>query len=419
VRYQVLGLICSLSILTFFDRVCIAGSAPSIVAELHLSPVQMGAVFSAFFIAYALFEVPTGWLGDRLGPRKVITRIVLWWSFFTALTGFMSRFWTMVAVRFLFGMGEAGAYPNAAKVFTNWMPRDQRGFAAGAMWMCGRWGGAIVPGLVVYMITRIGWRHTFWIFGVIGVVWALFFWSWFRDTPQAKSGVNEAEIETIRRGRVPANGLEGRAQVPWGRLIRSGNLWAICLMYFCVCYGWFFYITWLPTSLKARGATMMQAGIYGGLPLLFGGIGAVLGGLLTDYAVRKTGNLKSRRYIGFTGFFCGSLFMLGSAWVKNPLTAVWVISMASLFGDLTLAGNWAVCMDVGREVAGTISGCMNTCGNIAGFLFPLFTGFLVQRFGRWDLPIIVSGVIFLFGGLLWLRIDPAEPIFKESLPLPA
>jgi MFS family permease len=184
-------------------------------------------------------------------------------------------------------------------------------------------------------------------------------------------------------------------------------------MYFCVSYGWFFYTTWLPTSLKARGTTMMQAGIYGGLPLFMGGLGAFAGGLLTDYVVRRTGKLRSRRYIGFTGFFVGSLFMLGSVWVKNPLTAVVVISLASFFGDLTLAGNWAVCMDAGRELAGTVSGCMNTFGNIAGFLFPLVTGFLIQRFGRWDLPILVSGVIFFLGALLWLRIDPAEPIVQN------
>jgi MFS family permease len=411
VRFQVLGVVCSLSVVTYLDRVCIAGSAPFIMSDLHLTPVQMGAIFSAFAIAYALFEVPTGWLGDRIGPRKVITRIVVWWSFFTALTGLMSRFWTMAVVRFLFGMGEAGAYPNAAKVFSNWMPRAERGVAVGAMWTCGRWGGAFAPALVVFMITRIAWRSTFWILGAVGIVWAALFWIWFRDTPEQKCRINDAELEIIRRGRPEAvSPTESRSAVPWLRLLKSGNLWSICLMYFCVSYGWFFYTTWLPTSLKARGTTMMQAGIYGGLPLFMGGLGAFIGGLLTDYVVRKTGKLRSRRYIGFTGFFIGSLFMLGSVWVKNPLTAVWVISMASFFGDLTLAGNWAVCMDAGRELAGTVSGCMNTFGNIAGFLFPLVTGFLIQWFGRWDLPILVSGVIFFLGALLWLRIDPSEAI---------
>jgi len=411
VRFHVLAVVCSLSVVTFLDRVCIAGSAPLIMADLRLTPVQMGGIFSAFAIAYALFEVPTGWLGDRIGPRKVITRIVVWWSFFTALTGLMSRFWSMAVVRFLFGAGEAGSYPNATKVFARWMPRAERGLAMGIMWMCGRWGGAFAPALVVFLITRMSWRSTFGVLGAIGMAWAGLFWIWFRDEPGEKQGVNDAEIELIMQGQGSAALSSGRhLAVPWMQLLRSANLWAICLMYFCVCYGWFFYITWLPASLTARGTTMAQAGIYGGLPLLMGGIGAFVGGLLTDYVVKKTGRLTSRRYIGFAGFFLGSLFMLASVRVQDPLAAVCVISLASFFGDLTLAGNWAVCMDAGRELAGTVSGCMNMFGNIAGFLFPLITGAIVQRFGRWDLPILLSGAIFFFGALLWLRIDPAEPI---------
>jgi MFS family permease len=178
-------------------------------------------------------------------------------------------------------------------------------------------------------------------------------------------------------------------------------------------YGWYFYITWLPTYLKAKGASMMQAGIYGGMPLFFGAIGCVLGGLLTDYVVKKTGNLKNRRYIGFTGFFLGSLCMMASAWIRDPLVAVFTISMASFFGDMTMGSCWAVCMDVGHELAGTVSGFMNMTGNLAGFLFPTVTGFLVQYLGSWDLPIIVSSTIFFLGALLWLRIDPTESVIAD------
>lgn len=413
-RYVVLAFICSLSVITYLDRVCISGSAPYISADLGLTPVQMGAVFSAFAIAYAIFEVPGGWLGDRIGPRKVITRIVVWWSIFTALTGVVSRLWTLVAVRFLFGAGEAGMYPNSAKVFSRWMPGVRRGFATGLMWMCGRLGGAFAPGLVVFMIAHTGWRPTFWLFGVLGIIWAVFFWFWFRDRPEQKPGVNAAELHIIRSGQASAGYPHGgRIQVPWSRLLRSGNIWAICWMYFCVSYGWYFYITWLPTYLKARGVSMLQAGIYGGLPLFFGSIGCVLGGLLTDFVVKRTGNLKNRRYIGFAGFFLGSLCMLGSVWVKDPLTAVLTIAMASFCGDMTMGSSWSVCMDVGRELSGTVSGCMNMWGNLAGFLFPIVTGFLVQTLGSWDLPIIVSSAIFFLGALLWLRIDPTQPVVED------
>ncbi len=413
VRYAVLAWICSLSIVSYLDRVCMSGSAPFISSELGLTHVEMGYVFSAFTLAYAAFEVPSGWLGDMIGPRKVVTRIVVWWSAFTTLTGMMHRFSTMVTVRFLFGAGEAGTYPNTSRIISRWMPSGERGFAQGMVWMFGRAGGALAPGLVVFMIARIGWRTSFGVFGAVGIVWAIFFWLWFRDTPQEKTGVNEEELRIIHPDRPPADSsASGRRSVPWRCLLTSGNLWAICWMYFCMAYGWYFYITWLPTYLKARGATMMEAGIYGGMPLLFGSVGCLLGGVLTDLVVKRTGNLRNRRYIGFIGFFLGSLCMLASARLENPLASVLSISLASFFGDLTMGSCWAVCLDVGHEFAGTVSGCMNTWGNLGGFISPIVTGFLVEHFNNWDLPIVLSSGIFLFGALLWLRIDPTRSVLE-------
>src|SRR2546426_10502789 len=192
-RFKLLRFAFALSVVTYLDRVCIATAATSIREELHLSAVQMGFVFSAFTLAYACFEIPSGWLGDMIGPRKVITRIVLWWSAFTTLTGLVHHFATLLTVRFLFGAGEAGTYPNATKVLSRWMPTVERGFGQGMVWMSGRLGGAFAPALVVFMIARMGWRPTFWIFGVVGVAWAACFWCWFRDRPQEKPKVNEAE----------------------------------------------------------------------------------------------------------------------------------------------------------------------------------------------------------------------------------
>ena len=411
VRYAVLAFMCSLSVITYLDRVCISGSAPYIISDLGLTPVEMGLAFTAFGIAYAAFEVPSGWLGDMIGPRKVMTRIVVWWSVFTTLTGLVRNLSSLVAVRFLFGAGEAGAFPNTTKVISRWMPTVERGFAQGVVWMCARMGGALAPGLVVFMISRMGWRPSFWVFGVLGLVWAVLFWSWFRDTPSEKPGVNEMELQIIQHGQTlrPA-----RRQVPWARLLLSGNLWAICWMYFGMAYGWYFYITWLPTYLKARGATMLQAGVYGGMPLFLGAIGCGLGGVLTDYVVKKTGNVRNRRYIGFVGFFLGSLSMLASVLFESPLHSVLALSLASFFGDLTMGSCWAVCLDVGHELAGTVSGCMNTWGNVGGALSPFMAGWLVQHFNNWNLPIVISGGIFLAGALLWLVIDPTKSVLEKS-----
>jgi len=408
VRYFVMAWVCSLSVVTYLDRVCISASAPYITSDLGLDPVEMGYVFSAFAVAYALFEIPGGWLGDRIGPRKVITRIVVWWSVFTVFTGLVNKLWTLMVVRFLFGAGEAGAYPNAAKIFSRWMPRSERGFSTGMMWMFGRGGGAFAPALVVYLLNHMGWRTTFGVFGVIGIIWAAFFWWWFRDHPHEMPKVNQAEQALIQAGHEQRDEID-HANVPWGRLLRSGNLWTIMWMYFTFSYGWYFYITWMPTYLKSRGVSMS----YGGMPLLFGAIGSVLGGLLTDYVVRKTGNLKNRRWIGFGGFFLGSLAMAASVTVDDPLESLVVISMASFFGDLTLASCWAVCMDVGHELAGTVSGAMNMWGNLAGFVAPTVTGYLMKYFGNWNIPIVVSSVIFFIGALLWLRIDPTKSVIRE------
>ncbi len=413
VRYAVLLLVCSLSVVTYLDRVCISGSAPFLVAELGLSPGEMGVVFSAFVLAYAAFEVPTGLWGDLRGPRKVVTALVLWWSAFTVLTGWVHRFWTLVAARFLFGSGEAGAYPNATKIISRWMPHLERGFAQGMVWMCGRLGGALAPGLVVFMIGRMGWRPTFWVFGALGFVWVAFFWSWFRDTPQEKPEVNSAELLVIGGGAKPSDSsAEAHRGAPWSRLLRSRNLWAICWMYFCMAYGWYFYITWLPTSLKERGVSMLQAGIYGGLPLFFGAIGCAVGGWLTDFVVKRTGDVRNRRYIGFAGFFLGSLCMLASAGLESPLASVLSISLASFFGDLTMGSSWAVCLDVGREFAGTVSGFMNMWGNVGGAISPVVTGLLAERLGRWDVPVALSSAIFFCGALLWLAIDPRRSVVE-------
>jgi MFS family permease len=411
IRYRVLAFVCSLSVITYLDRVGISQCAPYITLDLGLTPSQMGLVFMAFGIAYAAFEVPSGWLGDVIGPRKVLTRIVVWWSAFTTLTGLVHHLWGMLAVRFMFGVGEAGAFPNTTKVISRWVPTAERGFAQGMVWMFARLGGAFAPGLVAYLIAYMSWRPTFWIFGGIGIVWAALFWFWFRDMPRQKSGVNEAEAEIIEGGQAPTSPA-AHLRAPWSCLVASGNLWAICWMYFCMSYGWYFYVTWLPTYLKARGASTMQAGVYAGMPLFFGAIGCVLGGFLTDYAVKRSGSLGTRRYIGFLGFFVGSICMLGGAWLKSPLAAVLSMSAASFFGDLTMPSCWAVCLDVGHEFAGTVSGCMNTWGNVGGALSPLVAGLIVQHTGNWNLPIVLSSGIFFLGALLWVRIDPTRSVLE-------
>lgn len=439
VRYGVLGFACALSMITYLDRVCFGTAMLSIEGEFGLSDTQKGWLFTAFGLAYALFEVPSGWMGDVFGPRRTLIRIVLWWSIFTALTGliFPSASWpwfafaAMFAVRFLFGMGEAGAYPNIARAFHNWFPYQERGFAQGAVWMAGRFAGGLSPFIWYALIYRTQtadgqaiehWRHPFWIFGCIGVAWCLAFRYWFRDRPEKHPSVNAAELALIRGTQNEQKG-ESHANVPWGRLLRSVNLWSLCLMYFCASYGWYFNITWLPKYLASRYHVSEDTydywsrGLLAGAPLLVGSLGCVVGGLLTDAFIRRTGNRKwGRRLFGILGHgVCALCYFLSLA-AGSPAMFVFAIALASFWNDLTMGSAWASCIDIGGRYSGIVSGCMNTIGNLGGALAPLVTGKLVEAFPEhgWTINVLIFGGVYVAAMFLWLRFDATEPIVPEK-----
>jgi nitrate/nitrite transporter NarK len=404
VRYGVLGLACSLSMITYLDRVCFGTVAPYVQKEFGLSDTEKGMLFSAFALAYAMFEVPSGWLGDVFGPRRTLIRIVLWWSVFTALTGliFPSDQWpwfaftAMLAVRFFFGVGEAGAYPNIARAFHNWFPFKERGFAQGAVWMAGRFAGGITPLIVLALLFEteeggektVHWRHSFWIFGSLGACWCLIFWWWFRDRPEQKPQVNRAELALIREDEGPAEAAH--AAVPWRRLFTNGNLWVLCLMYFCASYGWYFNITYLPGYLKDYyGVTpgdkwSGQFWVYSfmaGAPLLIGSLGCVVGGMLTDRFIRRTGNRKwGRRLFGVLGHgICAICYFL-SIFAANAWLFVLAIALAAFWNDITMGSAWASCLDIGKKYSGIVAGCMNTIGNLGGAVAGTSTGWILDRF---------------------------------------
>ncbi|MGH9666735.1 MAG: MFS transporter, partial [Bryobacteraceae bacterium] len=265
-RHRVLALLFFLSIITYLDRVCISVAGPRIQNDLHLSPQMWGWVLGAFTLAYSLMEIPSGSMGDRFGPRRALTRIVLWWSAFTTLTGAASGFWSLIVTRFCFGAGEAGAYPNSSASIGRWFPASERGSAQGIVWMASRLGGALAPLLVVPIQIHYGWRASFWCFGGLGAIWAVIWYGWFRDHPSEKPGVSAAELAEI--GRTPTN---TRHSLPWRIAIRSRNFWIILLMYHTYCWGSHFYISWLHTYLeKGRGFTESQMEIFSTFPFLMG-----------------------------------------------------------------------------------------------------------------------------------------------------
>ncbi|MGH9321825.1 MAG: MFS transporter [Vicinamibacteria bacterium] len=403
-----LGFAFALSVVTYLDRVCISTAAPFITRDLGLTMMQMSVVFSAFTLAYSLFEIPSGWLADTRGARSVLTRIVLWWSAFTILTGAAWSYLSLVVIRFLFGAGEAGAFPGVSRAFSRWFPLRERGRANGFLFLGSRVGGALAPALSLFLIHRWGWRASFVAFGSIGIVWSFLWYRFFRDEPEEHPDASQSEVKWIRQDG-PA--VRGHSPVPWASLLKSWNLYAICGMYFAFGYGLYFYFTWLPTYLiDVLGFSTFAGGALAGLPFVLAGGADLLGGLLTDRLSAARGLKVGRSVLGCCAFFGSAFLLLGSTALEDRVHKALLIALALASADLGLAAAWAVCLDVGRRHAGVVTGAMNTFGNLGGMFAPLVVGFLVERFGSWSVAFQVSAAIYAMGGLLWLAIDPTRQL---------
>jgi sugar phosphate permease len=413
-RHWVVFFAVTLAVIGYIHRVGISQAAPLMRRDLGLSPVEMGMAFSAFGVAYALFEIPGGWLGDWLGPRRVLMHFVLWWSFFTAATGWTWSLASLVVARFLFGACQAGCFPNLTKAFTTWLPQHERVRAQGLMWMSARWGGAFTPMLVVWVLRHVNWRRSFEVFGAIGLVWAFFFYRWFRDNPRDHPRVNRAELALLAGAERAAS---GHGNVPWGTLIRSRTVWMLWAQYFCVSYPWYFYITWLPTYLQEyRGLTPEHAARLAVFPLFFGGLGCMFGGFIAPYVTRRLGSVaRARRAIAYTGAIGACLFLLLHAAIRDPFWAMLAMGMASFSNDILMPGSWGACMDVGGKYAGTLSGSMNMMGNFGGSMAPVVLGYVLQKTGSWILNFYIMAGVYLLAALSWKFIDPVTPIKGASV----
>ena len=414
VRHLVLWLTVAAYMITYMDRVVISSAAPKIREEFGFSIETMGLILGAFRWGYSFFQIPGGWLGDRFGPRRALTLIVLWWSAFTSLTAVMAGAVSMGICRFLFGVGEAGAFPIATRSLSRWMLPAERGWAQGVTHAGSRLGAAFTPPIVAWMIMAYGWRMPFLAFGVMGIGWALLWFFWYRDTPAEHSQVNAAERELIetslggpRPGRTTA--------VPWSRILSNRGTWILGFMYFC--YGWTLaiYLDWLPTYLKEfRGYDLKKMGLYASLPLLAGVVGDLLGGWLTDWWAERSGNLKlARQGVGAAGFAIAALGIVPATMTANAEMCV-VYTCLAVFGlELTVGVSWAIPLDVGGDFAGSVSAVMNTFGNIGGAISTVALGYLVKSFG-WNVPFYTAAVFCVAGGVLYLGIDASRHLFRSE-----
>jgi len=410
-RYWVIVFAVTLAVITYIDRVCISKAAPLIQRDLALTKQQMGYAFAAFGWAYALFEIPGGWLGDLIGPRKVLMRVVVMWSVFTAATGWAWSAISLVLCRFCFGVGEAGCFPNLTKAFTIWLPAVERVRAQGIMWLSARWGGAFTPLLVAWVLSMVSWRWAFVLFGGIGVIWAVFFYRWFRDHPRNHPGVNEAELHLLADAEKNAR---THGSVPWRKLLANRSVWLLWAQYFCMSYGWYFYITWMPTYLSETFPHLsdMQRTLLNCIPLFFGGLGSIFCGLVSGPMARWLGSVaRTRRWCGFSGLVGAAVMLVISIQFKNPLLAVLSVGMASFCNDLAMPGAWGACMDVGGRFAGSLSGSMNMMGNAGGALAPMIVPFVLKAtHNNWNANFWMFAGVYFLGGLCWLFIDPVTPL---------
>ena len=410
-RHGVLAFLCVVSMITFLDRLALAVAEPGIRSDLHLTPERWGWILSAYILANALFEIPSGAFGDRKGQRLELTRIAGWWSFFTAMTAACVAAWQMAACRFLFGMGAAGAYPNAAGVIARWFPKREHGRAQGFVWGASRLGGALAPLLLVPMQRAFGWRSVFVALGAVGMVWAVAWWRWFRTDPAQMPGISQEELQQIR----PSGSARDHASTPWSSLLRLRHLRLITLAYFAYAWGSWFFFGWFTTWLvRGAGFSQGQMGVYASFPFLMGLLGNLAGGVLSERLVIRFGQRRAYRWITSLCLAVASGLLLAMSLTRHHAAIAILATLGFGVMDLMLPSAWAMCMGLGGRFGGTATGIMNTAGNLGGWVCTVVFGYAVSATGNYNLPLQGIAVMVLLAAFLFAAVDCTQGLPPET-----
>ncbi|HWF09131.1 MAG TPA: MFS transporter [Bryobacteraceae bacterium] len=416
VRHVVLGLTVAAYAITYMDRQILSVARPVISKELGISLLMMGRITFAFRLAYALFQIPGGWLGDRFGARRALTVVVSWWSVFTALTGAAWNGISMLVIQVFFGLGEAGAFPIATRSLSRWLRPTDRGFAQGVTHAGSRLGSALTPlilaGFTFFgfqwtgVIPSYGWRAAFFGYGVVGVIWAIVWFAYYRNSPEEHAGVNQAERDLIGSGRKRSS-----ENVPWRKILSHGNLWILSVMYFCYNFNLNVYQDWFPTYLHdSRGMTLAKMGLYASLPLLAGTLGDIMGGWFSDLMLKWTDRVNvARRWVAIAGFVVSAAATIPAIFAHDPKVSV-AFYCAAFFGlEWTVGISWAVPLDIGGDFAGSVSAVMNTLGNLGGAISAMVVTYAASWYG-WNAPFLLTSALCVLAALLYLKIDATKRI---------
>jgi MFS transporter, ACS family, glucarate transporter len=451
VRYSVLRMLSCLAMITYLDRAMNGMAKKDMMESVGRKEEDFFLILVAFQLAYALFEIPTGWMGDTFGPRKTLLRIVLWWSAFVALIGFsgflipgteimLIGFTALIVIQFLFGVGEAGAFPNISKALYNWFPASERGFAQGAIWLSARFMGGLTPFVWVLLVEICGlnWRQALWLFAGIAALWCVYFYFSFRNKPEEHPGTNAAEREMIAAGKSTQSSHDG---IPWRRIFTSKNVWALCGMYMVTNFNWYFLMYYLPNALKkqfpqwnADSEGKLLLALLGGAPLLIGMAGCLLGGILSDRYIRRTNDRKwGRRIFAMLGYgFAGIFYLVASFFAGG--SSIWPFAISLILvgfaNDFIMGPSWATAQDIGGRYSAIVSGCMNMIGNLGATLGNLVTGLILKSY---TVDVVVNGVtkrevepmgytvcftmfalVYGLGVLAWLFIDATKPVDDDT-----
>jgi sugar phosphate permease len=419
VRHIVLLAMCLLYLISYIDRTTISVAAPRIIKEFHFTATQMGIIFSAFSVTYSLLPVFVGTFGDRLGPRRVLSLLMGWWSVFTILTGVATSFLSFVIVRLLFGLGESGSFPVATRALASWYPASRRGFVQGATHASARLGAAVSAPIIVGLVLLFGgWRPSFYVLGAVGLVWAVLFFFLFRDRPSDISKVNAGELALINEGR-SAQSRASNPPVPWRRVLGSKDIWLLAITQFIYGYVLWIYLTWLPSYLtNARHFSFAQLGIVASLPLLGGVIGDVAGGWASDAIYKRTGNLNlARRSTIFVAYIGAAAFTVPAVLVKSSLVAELLTIGTLLTLECAVSNTWAVAMDLGGDYySGTISGFVSMAFGIAGIIAPTLFGILLDQTGSWAPGFISGSALLVIGAGVIFFVNANNAIYPYEMP---
>jgi ACS family glucarate transporter-like MFS transporter len=427
VRWHIVGLLGIVSALTYLDRLNLSIAGKHIQDEFAFSNQTMGWILSAFVLGYALFQLPGGWIGDRYGPRGVLTAAVLWWSVFTAATGIAPRLplagwfglaWSFAIIRFLIGVGEAAAFPNSNRIVAFWMGAGQRGIGNSLFLMGIGAGGALTPMFIAALMERWGWRSSFYVCALAGTVVALTWRSYATNRPEEHPRVNAAELALIRSSDPRAAGSQPagstRRDTPWGRMFSSLSVWGLILSYFCIAYPAYIFYTWFFIYLvRVRGLTVTQGGFWGSTPFLAIALLVPVGGWLSDRASARFGKRRGRQSAVWLGVTCSALLMWAGGHAQNNTLAILLLAGAAGFNLFATVTWWATCNDLTQRFSGSLSGLMNMCGNLGGWLSPIMTALIATRLG-WSQALDFAALVTLAAGLLWLFINASRPLEESS-----